>query len=93
MLRFILIKNKLKSLALATEPPSEQLLKRKPYGRKSKVISRIMVRNIVGQGVYQLAVLLLLSLGKITLSSYEPSVIDVIIRTQKIILLAWKRFG
>ena len=58
MLWINLIQDTLASLALATEPPSEQLLKRKPYGRKSKVISRIMVRNIVGQGVYQLAVLL-----------------------------------
>jgi len=33
----------LASLALATEMPTEELLQRKPYGRKKSLISRTMM--------------------------------------------------
>ena len=42
------------SLALATEPPTEALLLRKPYGRNKPLISRTMMKNILGHGIYQL---------------------------------------
>lgn len=45
------------SLALATEPPTEALLLRKPYGRNKPLISRTMMKNILGQGVYQLIII------------------------------------
>ena len=48
------------SLALATEPPTEDLLKRKPYGRSKPLISRSMIRNILGHAIYQLIVLFVL---------------------------------
>jgi Ca2+ transporting ATPase len=35
------------SLALATEPPNDSLLKRKPYSRNEAIISPIMWRNII----------------------------------------------
>ena len=44
-------------LALATEPPTEDLLKRKPYGRTKALISRTMMKNIIGHAVYQIAVI------------------------------------
>lgn len=55
------------SLALATEPPTEALLDRKPYGRNKALISRIMLRNILGHGLFQLAVLfaMIFSLDKV----------------------------
>jgi len=46
------------SLALATELPSEELLNRKPYGRTKPLISRTMMKNIIGHSIYQLAVIL-----------------------------------
>ena len=52
-----LIMDTLASLALATEPPSNELLKRKPYGRGKSLLSRIMIRNILGQAVYQIIVI------------------------------------
>lgn len=53
------------SLALATEPPTEALLLRKPYGRNKPLISRTMMKNILGQGVYQLIIIFtLLFAGK-----------------------------
>lgn len=50
----------LASLALATELPSEELLRRKPYGRTKPLISRTMMKNILGHSVYQLIVVFVL---------------------------------
>ena len=47
----------LAALALGTEPPTPQLLERPPVGRKHPLISAVMWRNIIGQSIYQLAVL------------------------------------
>ncbi|KAI1715124.1 e1-E2 ATPase domain-containing protein [Ditylenchus destructor] len=57
MLWVNLIMDTLASLALATEMPTEDLLKRKPYGRTSPLISRTMCKNIVGHAIYQLSIL------------------------------------
>eukprot|EP00658_Telonema_sp_P-2_P029118 TRINITY_DN221_c0_g1_i1.p1 TRINITY_DN221_c0_g1~~TRINITY_DN221_c0_g1_i1.p1 ORF type:complete len:1329 (+),score=417.48 TRINITY_DN221_c0_g1_i1:126-4112(+) len=58
MLWVNLVMDSLGSLALATEKPADSLLDRKPYGRKKSMISRPMKFNIVGQSIYQLAVVL-----------------------------------
>ncbi len=50
----------LASLALATEPPTEALLNRKPYGRTQSIISPLMMRNILGQSFYQLLIMLII---------------------------------
>lgn len=55
-----LIMDSFASLALATEPPTEDLLQRKPYGRTKPLISRTMIRNILGHAIYQLIVLFIL---------------------------------
>uniref|UniRef100_A0A8C6E003 Calcium-transporting ATPase n=1 Tax=Moschus moschiferus TaxID=68415 RepID=A0A8C6E003_MOSMO len=56
MLWVNLIMDTLASLALATEPPTESLLLRKPYGRNKPLISRTMMKNILGHAFYQLVV-------------------------------------
>uniref|UniRef100_A0A672SQW9 Calcium-transporting ATPase n=1 Tax=Sinocyclocheilus grahami TaxID=75366 RepID=A0A672SQW9_SINGR len=56
MLWVNLIMDTLASLALATEPPTEALLLRKPYGRDKPLISRTMMKNILGHAVYQLII-------------------------------------
>ena len=58
MLWVNLIMDTLASLALATEMPNEELLKRKPYGRTSALVSRTMLKNITFHALYQLAVVL-----------------------------------
>ncbi|XP_068703541.1 plasma membrane calcium-transporting ATPase 3-like isoform X3 [Montipora capricornis] len=55
-----LIMDSFASLALATEPPTEDLLQRKPYGRTKPLISRTMIRNILGHAIFQLVVLFIL---------------------------------
>lgn len=57
MLWVNLIMDTLASLALATEMPTADLLTRKPYGRTKPLISRTMMKNIVGQGIYQMTVI------------------------------------
>ncbi|XP_018651795.1 putative plasma membrane calcium-transporting atpase [Schistosoma mansoni] len=60
MLWVNLIMDTLASLALATEIPTEELLERAPYGRTKPIISRNMIKNIIGQSVYQLGVIFFL---------------------------------
>ncbi|XP_071193037.1 plasma membrane calcium-transporting ATPase 2 isoform X7 [Salvelinus alpinus] len=57
MLWVNLIMDTFASLALATEPPTEALLKRKPYGRNKPLISSTMTKNILGHGIYQLVII------------------------------------
>ncbi|XP_041632613.1 plasma membrane calcium-transporting ATPase 2 isoform X1 [Drosophila kikkawai] len=57
MLWVNLIMDTLASLALATELPTPDLLLRKPYGRTKPLISRTMMKNILGQALYQLVVI------------------------------------
>ncbi|KAL0453136.1 UNVERIFIED_CONTAM: putative calcium-transporting ATPase 11, plasma membrane-type [Sesamum latifolium] len=56
-----LIMDTLGALALATEPPHDGLMQRPPVGRTESFITRTMWRNIIGQSIYQLAVLLVLN--------------------------------
>jgi len=47
----------LASLALATELPTPELLLRKPYGRTKPLISRTMMKNIIGHSIYQMTII------------------------------------
>ncbi|KAK2725056.1 hypothetical protein QYM36_001494 [Artemia franciscana] len=65
MLWVNLIMDTLASLALSTEMPTADLLTRKPYGRTKPLISRTMMKNILGQAVYQMTIIFcLLFLGE-----------------------------
>ncbi|KAL2914129.1 plasma membrane calcium [Polyrhizophydium stewartii] len=55
-----LIMDTFAALALATDPPSPDLLDRKPSSRAESIISPDMFKMIVGQGVYQVAACLVL---------------------------------
>uniref|UniRef100_H3AUN5 Calcium-transporting ATPase n=1 Tax=Latimeria chalumnae TaxID=7897 RepID=H3AUN5_LATCH len=57
MLWVNLIMDTFASLALATEPPTESLLLRRPYGRNKPLISRTMMKNILGHAIYQLTII------------------------------------
>ncbi|KAL3533732.1 hypothetical protein ACH5RR_007253 [Cinchona calisaya] len=60
-----LIMDTLGALALATEPPHEGLMDRPPVGRYASFITKTMWRNIIGQSIYQLSVLLVFNfIGK-----------------------------
>jgi calcium-translocating P-type ATPase len=60
MLWVNLIMDTMGALALATEPPTESLLQRKPFKRTAPLVSHPMWRNIFAQSILQLIILLLL---------------------------------
>ncbi|NXA58126.1 AT2B2 ATPase, partial [Mohoua ochrocephala] len=76
MLWVNLIMDTFASLALATEPPSESLLLRKPYGRNKPLISRTMMKNILGHAVYQLTLIFTLLFVGEELSSQSSWVVQ-----------------
>lgn len=57
MLWVNLIMDTMAALALATESPTEELLKRKPYSRNENLITADMWRNIITQGILQIIIL------------------------------------
>lgn len=48
------------ALALATEPPINEILLRKPYSKDAPIITNSMWRNILGHSIYQIIVLIIL---------------------------------
>jgi Ca2+-transporting ATPase len=58
-----LIMDTLAALALATDPPQDSVLDRKPEPKGSSIISITMWKMIMGQSIYQLAITLLLYYG------------------------------
>lgn len=58
-----LIMDSLGALALATEPPKKELLKRPPYKRDEYIISRKMVKHILGNSIYQIIIVYAIVFG------------------------------
>uniref|UniRef100_A0A804QAS6 P-type Ca(2+) transporter n=1 Tax=Zea mays TaxID=4577 RepID=A0A804QAS6_MAIZE len=54
-----LIMDTLGALALATEPPTDNLMKRNPVGRREPLVTNIIRRNLFVQALYQVAILLI----------------------------------
>lgn len=52
-----LIMDTFAALALATELPTEALLNRKPYGRTKPLITRRMLRTVLGHATYQIIII------------------------------------
>jgi len=51
------------ALALATEPPSDDLLDRQPQARDDPIINEQMWRNIVIWAIWQIAIIFLVLFG------------------------------
>lgn len=54
MLWVNLIMDTLGALALATEPPSDDILNRQPYKKDNPIVTEIMWRNVFGHAIYQI---------------------------------------
>ena len=61
MLWVHLIMDTFASLALATEPPHPKLLDRKPHNREEYIISKRMMKHVIGQSVFQSIIILLVT--------------------------------
>lgn len=48
------------ALALATEPPKEDIIKGKPYPKDESIVTLYMWRNVLGQAAFQITILSLL---------------------------------
>ena len=74
MLWINLIMDTLASLALATEAPTEDLLDRKPNSRHEHIVSRNMMKHIVGQALFQMVILsVLVFSGELYIPEYVDS--------------------
>lgn len=58
MLWVNLIMDTMAALALATEPPADDILKRQPYPKTDKIMTDIMWRNVFGHAIYQIIALI-----------------------------------
>ncbi|XP_022882853.1 putative calcium-transporting ATPase 11, plasma membrane-type isoform X2 [Olea europaea var. sylvestris] len=76
-----LIMDTLGALALATEPPHDGLMKRPPVRRTENFITTPMWRNIIGQSIYQLAILLVLNFDGKKILGLEGSDASAILNT------------
>lgn len=84
MLWINLIMDSLAALALATESPTEKLLERKPHRRDEYIISRKMMKHIVGQALFQMAVLMIfIFAGPSFLPEYDDDLDDHILQKFK----------
>jgi Ca2+-transporting ATPase len=84
MLWVNLIMDTMGALALGTEPPSTELLNRRPYKRNASLISNIMMRNIFVQFLYQillLAYLLLLGAPIFGVATGSPQHFTIVFNT------------
>jgi Ca2+-transporting ATPase len=66
-----LIMDTMAALALATDPPSESILDRKPDPKSAPLITVTMWKMIIGEAIYQLVITLLLYYGAESILSYE----------------------
>ncbi|XP_055809063.1 putative calcium-transporting ATPase 11, plasma membrane-type [Solanum dulcamara] len=76
-----LIMDTLGAIALATEPPHEELMNRPPVGREVSLISKTMWRNIIGQSIFQLAILLVFNFTGKHILSLEDSDATIVLNT------------
>lgn len=76
-----MIMDTLGALALATEPPTDELMKRSPVGRRGNFISNVMWRNILGQSLYQFLVIWYLQVQGKALFQLNGSDSDLILNT------------
>ena len=76
-----MIMDTLGALALATEPPNNDLMKREPVGRTGKFITNVMWRNIFGQSIYQFIVMWYLQTQGKAFFGLEGSNADIVLNT------------
>ncbi|XP_022843778.1 calcium-transporting ATPase 2, plasma membrane-type-like [Olea europaea var. sylvestris] len=77
-----MIMGTLGALALANEPPNDELMKRPPVGRNENFISAVMWRNILGQSLYQFLVIMFLqAYGKTIFRLHGSSDSDLVLNS------------
>lgn len=67
------------ALALATDPPTQSILKRKPEPKSAPLITITMWKMIIGQSIYQLAVTLVLNFAGTAITGYTGRYLQTLI--------------
>ena len=75
-----LIMDTLAALALATDPPQDSIVNRKPEPRGASIISITMWKMIIGQAIYQLVITFVLYYG-----AMEIGIVDDITRRDTLV--------
>lgn len=78
-----LIMDTLAALALATDPPHDSIIDRKPERRNAGIISITMWKMIIGQAIYQLAVTFVLYYGAIAIGIAEQEDLTKVASTRR----------
>lgn len=84
-----LIMDTMGALALATEAPTDDLMDRTPIGRTEPLITNIMWRNIFGQAIYQIIVLLILTYKGIEILGLKGTHAEKVLERNTIIFNAF----
>jgi Ca2+-transporting ATPase len=74
-----LIMDTFAALALATDPPTEELLNRRPEPRSAPLITFKMWKMIIGQAIFQVAVTLVLLYSNVLNYSTESAVLQTVV--------------
>ncbi|MCD7466176.1 putative calcium-transporting ATPase 13, plasma membrane-type [Datura stramonium] len=88
-----LIMDTLGALALATEKPTEELMKKKPVGRTEPLITNVMWRNLMAQAFYQIAVLLTLQFKGESIFGVNKRVNDTLIFNTFVLCQVFNEFN
>ncbi|KAF3436241.1 hypothetical protein FNV43_RR23333 [Rhamnella rubrinervis] len=88
-----LIMDTLGALALATERPSDELMKRPPVGRTEPLITNIMWRNLLAQSLYQISILLTLQFRGQSIFGISEAVNDTLIFNTFVLCQVFNEFN
>ncbi|KAH6761116.1 ATPase E1-E2 type family protein / haloacid dehalogenase-like hydrolase family protein [Perilla frutescens var. frutescens] len=88
-----LIMDTLGALALATEQPTNELLKKKPVDRAESLISKTMWRNLISQALYQVTVLLVLQFKGSSIFHVNKKVKDTLIFNTFVLCQVFNEFN
>lgn len=88
-----LIMDTLGALALATERPTEELMKKRPVGRTEPLITNIMWRNLLAQAFYQIIVLLTLQFQGESIFHVSKKVNDTLIFNTFVLCQVFNEFN
>lgn len=80
------------ALALATDPPTPEILNRKPTPKSAPLISVTMWKMIVGQSIYQLVVTLVLNFAGDRILGYYTGQDEDTLETLVFNTYVWMQF-
>ncbi|PON46119.1 P-type ATPase [Parasponia andersonii] len=88
-----LIMDTLGALALATEQPTNELMEKLPVGRKKRLISRIMWRNIIAHALFQVTILLTLQFKGTSVFGVDEKVNNTIVFSTTVLFQVFNEFN